>query len=176
MTTTATATVSAKQRPGDRWFSGAALSAGTMILVTLAAVAVFLIIQSIPGITATNEDASILKSDFWSYVGPLAFGKPEGEVFLGRELSRSNNYSESTAVEIDAEVRRVVFENYERAKQVILANLDKLKAIAEALLEYETIDTADIDVLMGGGKIDRPPPVRANTSSFSSPIRRTCGS
>jgi len=73
MTTTATA-VSAKQRPGDRWFSGAALSAGTMILVTLAAVAVFLIIQSIPGITATNEDASILKSDFWSYVGPLAFG------------------------------------------------------------------------------------------------------
>ncbi|MGN7979003.1 phosphate ABC transporter permease subunit PstC [Microbacterium sp. 22195] len=74
MTTTATATVSAKQRPGDRWFSGAALSAGTMILVTLAAVAVFLIIQSIPGITATNEDASILKSDFWSYVGPLAFG------------------------------------------------------------------------------------------------------
>jgi len=74
MTPTATATVSAKQRPGDRWFSGAALSAGTMILVTLAAVAVFLIIQSIPGITATNEDASILKSDFWSYVGPLAFG------------------------------------------------------------------------------------------------------
>ncbi len=74
MTTTATATVSAKQRPGDRWFSGAALSAGTMILVTLAAVAVFLIIQSIPGITATNEDASILKSDFWAYVGPLAFG------------------------------------------------------------------------------------------------------
>ena len=73
MTTTATA-VSAKQRPGDRWFSGAALSAGTMILVTLAAVAVFLIVQSIPGITATNEDASILKSDFWSYVGPLAFG------------------------------------------------------------------------------------------------------
>jgi cell division protease FtsH len=102
-------------------------------------------------------------------MGPLAFGKPEGEVFLGRELSRSNNYSESTAQEIDGEVRRVVFENYERAKQVILANLDKLKAIAEALLEYETIDTADIDVLMGGGKIDRPPPVRANTSSFSSP-------
>jgi cell division protease FtsH len=102
-------------------------------------------------------------------LGPLAFGKPEGEVFLGRELSRSNNYSESTAVEIDSEVRRVVLENYERAKQVILANLDKLKAIAEALLEYETIDTADIDVLMNGGKIDRPPPVRANTSSFSSP-------
>ena len=65
---------SAKQRPGDRWFSGTALAAGTMILVTLAAVAIFLIIQSVPGIVATNETASILRSDFWDYVLPLAFG------------------------------------------------------------------------------------------------------
>jgi len=74
MTATATETAKTRQRPGDRWFSGAALSAGTMILLTLAAVAVFLVIQSIPGISATGEDASILKSDFWEYVGPLAFG------------------------------------------------------------------------------------------------------
>jgi phosphate transport system permease protein len=64
----------AKKRPGDRWFSGTALAAGTMILVTLAAVAIFLIIQSIPGLVATNETASILRSDFWDYVFPLAFG------------------------------------------------------------------------------------------------------
>lgn len=63
-----------KQRPGDRWFSGTAMSAGIMILVTLAAVAIFLIIQSIPGISATNETASILRTDFWDYVWPLAFG------------------------------------------------------------------------------------------------------
>jgi phosphate transport system permease protein len=74
MTTTATAPAAAKRRPGDRWFSAAALSAGTMILVTLAAVAVFLVVQSIPGITATGKDASILETDFWAYVGPLAFG------------------------------------------------------------------------------------------------------
>ncbi|MDT0158496.1 phosphate ABC transporter permease subunit PstC [Microbacterium sp. ARD32] len=75
MTSTATAPrVTATQRAGDRWFSAAALSAGTMILVTLAAVAVFLVVQSIPGITASGEDASILDTGFWDYVGPLAFG------------------------------------------------------------------------------------------------------
>ncbi|MFC4139765.1 MULTISPECIES: phosphate ABC transporter permease subunit PstC [unclassified Microbacterium] len=77
MTTTAKAAApaaTAKQRPGDRWFSGAALFAGSMILVTLAAVAVFLVVQSIPGLIATPEDATILKTDFWGYVAPLAFG------------------------------------------------------------------------------------------------------
>ncbi|MGA1828683.1 phosphate ABC transporter permease subunit PstC [Microbacterium sp.] len=74
MTTTAPPAVKAKQRPGDRWFSGTALAAGSMILVTLAAVAIFLIIQSIPGISATSEDASILSTNFWDYVWPLAFG------------------------------------------------------------------------------------------------------
>src|SRR6478736_10172803 len=75
-TTTAPAAPAAKvkQRPGDRWFSGTALAAGTMILVTLAAVAIFLIIQSVPGLTATSETASILATDFWDYVWPLAFG------------------------------------------------------------------------------------------------------
>lgn len=61
-------------RAGDRWFSASALFAGSMILVTLAAVAVFLIVQSIPGIMATPAEASILKTSFWDYVGVLAFG------------------------------------------------------------------------------------------------------
>jgi phosphate transport system permease protein len=74
MTTTAPPAVKVKQRPGDRWFSGTALAAGSMILVTLAAVAIFLIIQSIPGLSATSEDASILTTNFWDYVWPLAFG------------------------------------------------------------------------------------------------------
>ncbi|MFS0732226.1 phosphate ABC transporter permease subunit PstC [Microbacterium sp. 1P10UB] len=63
-----------KQRPGDLWFSGSALFAGSMILATLAAVALFLIIQSIPAFGATSASASLLTSDFWSYVGPLLFG------------------------------------------------------------------------------------------------------
>jgi cell division protease FtsH len=96
-------------------------------------------------------------------LGPLAFGKREGEVFLGRDFAAQKDYSEQTAIEIDSEVRRIVVENYERAKTILLANLDKLKAIAEALLEYETIDTSDIDSLMGGGKIERKPPTRMSS-------------
>lgn len=71
---TATNVIKAKQRPGDRVFSGSAVFAGSMILVTLAAVAIFLIVQSLPAFVATNENASILPADFWSYVGPLVFG------------------------------------------------------------------------------------------------------
>jgi len=66
--------VKVKQRPGDRLFSGTAVAAGYMILVTLAAVAIFLVIQSIPGLTATGETASLLSTNFWDYVWPLAFG------------------------------------------------------------------------------------------------------
>ncbi|HZW42149.1 MAG TPA: phosphate ABC transporter permease subunit PstC [Agromyces sp.] len=72
--TTATTTIRAKQRPGDRVFSGSAVFAGSMILVTLAAVAIFLIVQSLPALVASNDDASILDTNFWSYVGPLLFG------------------------------------------------------------------------------------------------------
>ena len=73
MSTTPTV-IKAKQRPGDRVFSGSAVFAGSMILVTLAAVALFLIIQSIPALVASHEDASILDTNFWEYVGPLVFG------------------------------------------------------------------------------------------------------
>ena len=71
---TATTAIKAKQRPGDRVFSGSAVFAGSMILVTLAAVAIFLIVQSLPALVASNEDASILPENFWTYVGPLVFG------------------------------------------------------------------------------------------------------
>src|SRR6185436_17856611 len=73
-------------------------------------------------------------------LGPLSFGKKEEQIFLGREFAQHSEYSQQTAIEIDGEVRRLVMENYERAKAVLLANLDKLKAIAEGLLEYETLD------------------------------------
>ncbi|MDR5698246.1 phosphate ABC transporter permease subunit PstC [Agromyces aerolatus] len=71
---TAPAPIKAKMRLGDLVFSRSALFAGSMILITLAAVAIFLIVQSIPALFATNEDASILPTNFWEYVGPLVFG------------------------------------------------------------------------------------------------------
>jgi cell division protease FtsH len=93
-------------------------------------------------------------------LGPLAFGKKEEQIFLGREFAQHSDYSQKTAIEIDDEVRRLVMENYDRAKKCLLENIDNLKAIAEALLEHETLNTEDIDVIMKGGKIDRPSPPR----------------
>jgi cell division protease FtsH len=89
-------------------------------------------------------------------LGPLHFGKREGEVFLGRDFGDAGKeYSEQTAVDIDSEVRKIVTANYDRAKKVVVDNLDKLKALAEALLEYETVDGAEIDVIFSGGRLNR---------------------
>jgi len=92
-------------------------------------------------------------------IGPLHFGRNEEMVFLGRDFAEHKEYSEQTAVDIDAEVRRIVTANLERAKQVITGNMDKLNVLAEALLEYETLDGSEIDVLFAGGKLDRAPTV-----------------
>lgn len=73
-TTEAPSEITAKKRPGDIWFSGTALFAGSMIVVTLAAVAIFLIVQSLPAFALTSDDASLLKTNFWDYVLPLLFG------------------------------------------------------------------------------------------------------
>src|SRR5512145_339222 len=91
-------------------------------------------------------------------MGPLAFGKKEGEVFLGREMTVSQTYSAETARDIDGEIHRIVTEQYERAKKILLERQDAPNRVAAALLEYETLDAPDIDVLMAGGAISRPPP------------------
>jgi cell division protease FtsH len=93
-------------------------------------------------------------------MGPLAFGKKEGEVFLGREMGSVQTFSEETARAIDAEVHRIVIEQYDRAKKVLEEGREILSRIADALIEYETLDSADIEILMSGGTISRPPPVK----------------
>jgi len=95
-----------------------------------------------------------------SEMGPLAFGKKEGEVFLGREMSQVQAFSEETARAIDAEVHRIVMSQYARARAVLEEHRATLQKIADALMEYETIDTADIDILMSGGLLTRTPPVK----------------
>ncbi|MEK6576679.1 MAG: ATP-dependent zinc metalloprotease FtsH, partial [Nitrospirota bacterium] len=81
-------------------------------------------------------------------MGPLTFGKKEEEIFLGREIAKHRDYSETTAIDIDNEVRRLVFENYERAKDIIIKNMNALKGIAEALLEREVLDGQEIDKII----------------------------
>jgi cell division protease FtsH len=89
-------------------------------------------------------------------LGPLSFGEEEGEVFLGREFgSRQRNFSEATAIDIDGEVRQIVTTQYTRAKQLLLAHRPALDRIALALLEWETLDGNEVDVLMRGGALNR---------------------
>jgi cell division protease FtsH len=89
-------------------------------------------------------------------LGPLAFGKKEEQIFLGREIATHQDYSEQTAIEIDNEVRRMVTEQYARAREILLAAREKLDRLAVALLEHETLDGADVDRAINGETIDRP--------------------
>jgi len=81
-------------------------------------------------------------------LGPLAFGKKDEQIFLGREIAKHKDYSEKTAVEIDDEVKLIVTQAYESAKQLLIENKDLLEALAQALLERETIEGNDIDAII----------------------------
>ena len=81
-------------------------------------------------------------------VGPVTFGKREELIFLGKELARHKDYSEATALEIDKEIRRIVTENYKRAKAILEENIDLLHKLAEVLLEREVVDGKELDELV----------------------------
>ena len=88
-------------------------------------------------------------------LGPLTFGQKEEQIFLGKEFARHKDYSEETARDIDAEIRGIVTENYEKAKKVVQENQETVTRIAEALLERETLDASEIEALIEGR--DLPP-------------------
>ncbi|HEY4485502.1 MAG TPA: ATP-dependent zinc metalloprotease FtsH [Nitrospiria bacterium] len=81
-------------------------------------------------------------------MGPLTFGKKDEEIFLGREIATRRDFSENTAIEIDSEVKRLVMDNYERAKVLLRENIKALRAVAEALLEKEVLDALEIDKII----------------------------
>jgi cell division protease FtsH len=83
-------------------------------------------------------------------LGPLAFGEKEGEIFLGRDMGHMKNYSESTAVQIDDEIQRIVKENYERTRKILQENREALIRVAEELLEKENLDGQDLRRLVFG--------------------------
>jgi cell division protease FtsH len=89
-------------------------------------------------------------------LGPLAYGEDQGEVFLGHSVTQHKTVSDETAHLIDEEVRSIIEANYNRAKQILTDNLDRLHAMAEALIKYETIDSAQIKDIMSG-RPPRPP-------------------
>jgi len=82
------------------------------------------------------------------HLGPMTLGRKEEQIFLGRDFTQVQDYSDQTAVEIDGEVRRILKECYERARTLLEENIDLLHATAELLLERESIDGAAIDELL----------------------------
>ena len=90
-------------------------------------------------------------------MGPLTFGKKEEQIFLGREIATNRDFSEQTAQAIDDEVRRLVTEAHHKALDLLRDNIDKLHALAEALLVEETLDAEAVDAIVAG----RPRPHRA---------------
>ncbi|MDO9592013.1 MAG: cell division protein FtsH, partial [Erysipelotrichaceae bacterium] len=89
-------------------------------------------------------------------LGPLTYGDEEGEVFLGHSMNKRKDISDVTAHVIDEEIRSIVDRTYELARKVLLANVDKLHIMAEALLKYETIDAEQLRDVMEGREPREP--------------------
>jgi cell division protease FtsH len=100
-----------------------------------------------------------------SKLGPLSFGKKDEQIFLGREIAQHRDYSESTAVSIDGEVRGLVEQGYQVAKTLIDGNRDAVIRIAEALLEREILDGAEVLKLIAGEEL----PTSSRSTSNNKP-------
>jgi cell division protease FtsH len=81
-------------------------------------------------------------------MGPVSFGKKDEQIFLGREMAVSKNYSEATAIEIDNEIRRIVEDNYTRACKLLSENMDLLVKLSQVLIEKENLSGAEVDEIM----------------------------
>jgi cell division protease FtsH len=86
-------------------------------------------------------------------MGPLTFGKKQEQIFLGREIAQHSDFSENTAMEIDKEIRAIADEGYKEAHRLVSENRDALVRIAEALLEREVLDGAEVEILYQGGTL-----------------------
>ena len=89
-------------------------------------------------------------------LGPMVYAENEGEVFLGRSITKQVNVSEETMQKVDKEIRKIIDEQYGAARKLIEDNQDKMHAMARALLEWETIDSDQIGDIMAG-RPPRPP-------------------
>ena len=92
-----------------------------------------------------------------SDLGPLAFGKKEEAIFLGREIAQHRDFSEDTALQIDREVKRIVSNGYEKAKNLLSTHKETLDNIAQALLVREVLDANEVKLLMEGKPLPEKP-------------------
>jgi len=113
---------------------------------------------------ATEMARSMVCEYGMSRLGPLTFGKKEEQIFLGREIAQHRDFSEETARQIDLEVRRLIDEAYQSAHTIVETNADAMHRIAAALLERETIDAEEVQMLIDGKEL---PPARSALASPS---------
>ncbi|MEG0279324.1 MAG: ATP-dependent zinc metalloprotease FtsH [Morganella sp. (in: enterobacteria)] len=135
---------------------------------------------------ATNIARSMVTQwGFSEKLGPLLYADEEGEVFLGRSMSKAQHMSDETARTIDEEIRELIERNYKRARQILMDNLDVLHTMKDALMKYETIDAPQIDDLMNrvpvrepaGWEGDKPKAdTRPPESSNQVPVQENTGS
>ena len=104
-------------------------------------------------------------------MGPLAFGKKEEQIFLGREIAQHRDYSEDTAIRIDQEVKRIVEEGHNRAWKTLEENRETLIRLAEALLEFETLDGCEIEAIIKGQPLKPKPEAASDVDSEGRPAR-----
>jgi cell division protease FtsH len=129
--------------------------------------------QMTTGASNDFERATALARDMvtrfgMSEMGVMVYGENEGEVFLGRSVTQHKNVSEATMQKVDLEIRRIIDEQYALARKLLEENRDKVEAMTHALLEWETIDSEQIDDIMAG-KPPRPPKPSQSTSRPSAP-------
>ncbi|MGI8656961.1 MAG: ATP-dependent zinc metalloprotease FtsH [Pyrinomonadaceae bacterium] len=110
---------------------------------------------------ATELARSMVCEYGMSHLGPLTFGKKEEQIFLGREISQHRDFSEDTAIKIDQEVKRLVSEQYDRAKQIITENQETMIRLTELLLERESLDGVQIRRIVANLPLDDEPPSSA---------------
>jgi len=104
------------------------------------------------------------------HLGPMVYGENEGEVFLGRSITTHKNVSEATMQQVDAEIRRIIDDQYGLARKLIEDNSAKVEAMAKALMEWETIDADQVGDIMEG-RPPRPPKPPANTQAPPPPTQ-----
>jgi cell division protease FtsH len=97
-------------------------------------------------------------------LGPMVYGENEGEVFLGRSVTTHKNMSEATMQKVDAELRRIIDQQYQVARKIIEDNRGKVEKMAKTLLEWETMDADQLKDIMEGRDPRPPKPVTTTTS------------
>lgn len=111
---------------------------------------------------ATELARSMVCEYGMSELGPLTFGKKEEQIFLGREIAQHRDYSEDTSIKIDQEVKRLITEQYDRAKNIIAENRETMIRLSEILLERESLDGVQIRRIVAGLPLDDEPPAPDN--------------